>query len=81
MMQNEDPLDSTTVHRSEYQAKKGDRYAKKTPVNASGELLRGDGSFLSETSQNAEYRAGKGDRYETKRRGSSDIWKVLHSFF
>jgi hypothetical protein len=39
------------------------------------ELFRGDGTFMSETSQSAEFQPKRGDRGERKVHGSSDIWK------
>jgi hypothetical protein len=46
------------------------------PTDEGAELLRGDGTFLGETSKNAEYQPKRGDRFEAKVQGSSDIWKV-----
>jgi hypothetical protein len=38
--------------------------------------LKGDGTFMSETMTRSEYQPKQGDRYESKRPGSSDIWKA-----
>lgn len=44
------------------------------------DLLRGDGSFVSETSNNLDYTAKKGERHEVVRPDASDIWKVFLNF-
>lgn len=44
-------------------------------------ILRGDGSFVSETVKGTEYTPKKGERYDTIRPGVSDIWKVSNFEF
>ena len=70
-------LERATVNRSEYGREgRGERAPRRIPVEEGAELLRGDGSFLSETSKSAEFQPKKGDRFEARVQGASDIWKV-----
>jgi hypothetical protein len=70
-------MDGTTINRSEYSHKQGERYDASRPKDS--DILRGDGSFMSDTHNRLEYPAKAGDRYEMKTQGASDIWKVRDS--
>lgn len=65
---------SDTVNRQEYSARKGERMETVKPKDS--DILKGDGSFVTETDNSVEFIAKRGDRYEAVKQGSSDIWKV-----
>ena len=78
-LQNEGPLDATSVNTIEYAAKSGERYEARRPKDS--DLLKGEGSFISETNTAVEYGPKKGERYDAKKPGSSEIWKVATTLF
>ena len=70
-------LERATVNRSEYGREgRGDRFERRVPMEEGADLLRGDGTFVGETSKSAEFKPKKGDRFEARVQGASDIWKV-----
>lgn len=67
-------MEGDTVSHQDYAHAKGERYSVKKPKDS--DLLRGEGSFTSETTKTVEYTQKRGERYETARQEASEIWKV-----
>lgn len=66
-------MEKTTVNRDGYYSNmKGERFDVRRPVDS--DLLRGDGTFMSETHTGAEFGAKKGERAKQTLHGPSDIW-------
>lgn len=70
-------MEASTVNRSDYTHAKGDRYAAKKPTDSN--ILKGDGTFVAETSTMKEFSPKQGERYGINKRDNADYWKVSNS--
>jgi hypothetical protein len=67
-------MDKTSVNRSEYSNTRSERYDVKRPTDSN--LLKSDDRMQGQSHSSSEFGVKKGDRFESKKHGSSDIWKV-----
>lgn len=63
-----------TVHRTEYTQRVGERAERKIPAESG--ILKGQGTFASETQQRAEFGPKRAERMTAVRPADSDLFKV-----
>lgn len=73
-VQAEGTIEGSTINRSEYGAKSGERYEAVRPKDS--DVLKGDGTFTSITQHSHDYQVGRGERYDPVKHGESELWKV-----
>lgn len=71
-------MDGSTINRTEYSHKMGERYEPRRPRES--DILKGEGAIESESHTRREYQPKKGERYDARKHDSDDIWKVRLSF-
>lgn len=71
-------MDVNSVNRSEYTHQQGEKLEAKRPKDS--DILKGEGSFASDTHTRSEYVPKKGERYDPKKHDTSEIWKVYTNF-
>lgn len=71
-------MESVTVSHQDFNSKQGERWPITKPRDSN--VLRGEGSFASETQSGSDYTPKKGERYDIVKLETSDIWRVCMKF-